>query len=178
MSVYLFCHDYEPAVLGGVFAGGERNKLISMLIKPLFHIAVAVKIIVALCRVAAEQESVFLHIHTEAVLCAIVTFKGTFGIRLCKCRHIITVMQKPLILTQIIDYIIKLRLKFIGFPLLPRISPRSIKAIYAKAFSLGRITERWRLLSTMTIIASSCVSSLTSHFSVSSPASSQAFFRL
>ena len=30
MSVYLFCHDYEPAVLGGVFAGGERNKLISI----------------------------------------------------------------------------------------------------------------------------------------------------
>ena len=50
--------------------------------------------------------------------------------------------------------------------------------IYAKAFSLGRITERWRLLSTITIMASSRVSSLTSHFSVSSPASSQAFFRL
>ena len=54
----------------------------------------------------------------------------------------------------------------------------SNRILYAKAFSLGRITERWRLLSTITIMASSRVSSLTSHFSVSSPASSQAFFRL
>ena len=38
-------------------------------------------------------------------------------------------------------------------------SREQIRILYAKAFSLGRITERWRLLSTITIMASSRVSS-------------------
>ena len=28
MSVYLFCHDNKPAILCGIFAGGEGNELI------------------------------------------------------------------------------------------------------------------------------------------------------
>ena len=30
MSVCLFRHDYEPAVLCGVFAGGEGNELVAV----------------------------------------------------------------------------------------------------------------------------------------------------
>ncbi len=74
-----------------------------MLIKPFFHIAVAVKIVVALCRVAAEQESVLVGIRTEAVFGTVITLKGTFGILPRKCRHVIAVVQKPLIFTQGID---------------------------------------------------------------------------
>ena len=47
-----------------------------------------------------------------------------------------------------------------------------------KAFSLGNIVDLCKLLSTIKIMASSRVSSLTSHLSVSSPASSHAFLRL
>ena len=44
---------------------------LDMPVKPFFHITIAVKVIVALCGVAAEQESVFVGIHTEAVLGAV-----------------------------------------------------------------------------------------------------------
>ena len=47
----------------------------NMLIKPFFHIAVTVKIIITFGRITTEQESVFLRIHTEAILCTIVTLK-------------------------------------------------------------------------------------------------------
>ena len=56
------------------------------------------------------------------------------------------------------------RLPFGGLPACRFIASNRI--LYANAFSLGKITERWRLLSTITIMASSRVSSLTSHFSV------------
>lgn len=52
----------------------------------------------------------------------------------------------------------------------------SRRILYENAFSLGRIVERCKFDSTIKIIASSRVISRTSAFTVSSPASSQAFF--
>ena len=71
----------------------------------------------------------FVSIHTEAVLGAVVTLKGTIGIRPCKRTHIIAVMQKPLIFTERVDNLVKLRLKLVRFPLLSGVKPSSIKAI-------------------------------------------------
>ena len=116
-----------------------------MPVQPFFHIAVAVKAIVALCRVAAEQESVLVGVHTEAVLGTVITLKGTFGILPRKCRHVIAVVQKPLIFTQGIDNFVQPCLKFISFPLLPRISPRSIKAISRGGKITSEMTDTSRL---------------------------------
>lgn len=113
----------------------EVNKTDSLLgfldmpAKSLFHIIVTVKVIVALCGVASEQESVFFRIHTEAVLGAVVPCKVGIEICLCKCRHITAVMQKPLVLTECIDYLIKLRLEFVCFSLVLMVVPCGIKAV-------------------------------------------------
>lgn len=76
-----------------------------MLIKPFFHIAVTVKVIVTLCWVAAEQESVPVGVRTEAVLGTVITLKGAFGVFPRKRLHVIAVVQKPLIFTQGVDNI-------------------------------------------------------------------------
>ena len=119
--------DAEQLFIMGVDKTDALLGFLDMPVKPLFHIAVAVKVIVALCRVAAEQESVFISIHTEAVLGAVVTLKGTIGIRPCKRRHVTAVMQKPLSLTERIDNLVKLRLKFVRFPLIPMVIPCGVK---------------------------------------------------
>ena len=99
--------DTEQLFIMRVYKADALSCSGNVLIKPFLHIAVTVEIIVAPCRIAAEQESMFICIHTETILCTIAVLKSTFGIRPCKSRHIIAVMQKPLIFTQGIDYIIK-----------------------------------------------------------------------
>ena len=119
----------ELLIIMGVNETDALLGFLDMPVKPLFHIAVAVKVIVALCRVAAEQESVFVGIHTEAVLGAVIPFHRTFGETSCKRTHIIAVMQKPLIFTERVDNLVKLCLKLVRFPLLSGVKPSSIKAI-------------------------------------------------
>src|SRR5699024_4198044 len=100
-----------------------------MLIKPFFHKAIAVKIVIALSRIAPKQKGVFFRIHTETVLGAIASCKCAFGIMLCKRTHIIAVVQKSLVLTKRIDNLVKLFLKLVRFPLRSCIKPSSVKAI-------------------------------------------------
>ena len=113
--------DAELLIIMRVDKADALLGFLDMPVKPLFHIAVAVKVIVAFCGVAAEKESMFISIHTEAVLGTVVTLKGTIGIRPCKRRHVTAVMQKPLSLTERIDNLVKLRLKFVRFPLIPMV---------------------------------------------------------
>ena len=102
--------DTELLIIMGVNKTDTLLGFLDMPVKPVLHIAVAVKVIVALCGIAAEQESVFVGIHTEAVLGAVVPRKGGIGICPCKRRHVTAVMQKPLALTERIDNFVKLRL--------------------------------------------------------------------
>ena len=80
--------DAELLIIMGVDKADALLGFLDMPVKPLFHIAVAVKVIVALCRVAAEQESVFIGIHTEAILGAVVPHKSGVGICPCNRRHV------------------------------------------------------------------------------------------
>ena len=67
-------------------------RIADMLIKPFLDIAIAVKVIVALCEIAAEQIGVFFGIHSETVLGTIVSPKGTIGETPCILAHSRTVL--------------------------------------------------------------------------------------
>ena len=102
---------------------------VDVLIKPFPNITITVKVIIAPCGITAEQISIFVRVHTEAKLGTVVPFESTLWGTLRKGAHIITVMQKPLIFTQGIYHIVKLRLKFFRFPLRPVVKPCGVKAI-------------------------------------------------
>ena len=95
----------EQLFVMGVYKANSLFRSGYMLIQPFFHIAV--KVVVSLCRVATEQESVLVGICTETVLGTIIPHKGDIEELPCNRRHITTAVQKPLIFTQGADYIVK-----------------------------------------------------------------------
>ena len=137
--------DAEQLFVMGVYKVDSLFRSGYMLIEPFFHIAVAVKVIVALCRVATEQESVFVSIYTEAVLSTVIPHKGGIGGLPCSRRHITAAVQKPLIFTQGVDYIVKPCLKFIGFPLFPCVRPIGMKLVSRAAKVPTEMTDAPRL---------------------------------
>ena len=67
-------------------------RIADMLIKPLLDISIAVKAIVALCGIAAEQIGILFGIHSEAVLGAVVSLKCTIGKTPCILAHSRTIL--------------------------------------------------------------------------------------
>lgn len=128
--------DTEQLFISRVDKADALLSSADMPVKPFLHIAVTVKVVIVPCGIASEQESVFLRIGSETVLCAIVPLKSTYGITPCKSPHIIAVVQKPFVLPQFIDNRVKLRLKFVRFPLRPVVKPCGVKTISR----VGKIT--------------------------------------
>ena len=113
-----------------------------MLVEPFLDIAIAVKIIIALCGITAEQIGILFGIHTEAVLGTVVSLKGTIGETPCILAHSRAVLEQTVFFgTQSIDNLVKLGLKFVRFPLRSVVAPSGIKAITARVEVATKMTD-------------------------------------
>lgn len=73
-----------------VAAVNETNILagfLDVLIQPFGDIAEAVEVIVALLRIATDQESVVFGIYTKTILGGVVSLKGAVWLSSCKAHH-------------------------------------------------------------------------------------------
>ena len=122
--------DTEQLLIVRVNKSDTLLSFLNVLIKPFLYKAVAIKIVVAPCGVAAQQIGVFLRIHSETVLRAIAALKGAIRILPCIRTHIGTAFQQSVFIgAQSIDNLVKLRLELVRFPLCSGVRPSGIKAV-------------------------------------------------